>query len=348
MFDSTFAGYFSIDSLLIYGQAFVFALVVFVVVAFIKRIVVTQFSRIAEKTATKLDDALVPILDSVQPFVFGVIAFAAGGAFLSAPPFAQTVLNNGVLIAVVYQVVVSLGRFTDVIIRTALNGSDAKNTRAVVSFATTGTKVVVWIVGFLIVFSNLGINITSLIAGLGIGGVAIAFALQRILSDLFSSFAIYLDRPFEVGDTIIVGENIGKVERIGLKTTRIRALQGEQIIIPNETLTSSRVQNFKQMNERRVVINVGVLYETPHRLLKDIPRMIREIIELEKKVRFDRVHLNKFGDSAILFEIVYYVLSGDYTEYMDVQERILFGIKEAFDEAGISFAYPTHTVYVKK
>jgi len=209
-------------------------------------------------------------------------------------------------------------------------------------------KVIIWAIGGLLVLSNLGVNVTSLIAGLGIGGVAIALALQNILSDLFASFSIYFDKPFEVGDFIVVGANSGTVEKIGIKTTRIRALQGEEVIISNAELTKSRVQNFKKLKERRVVVRPGVLYETKHELLKEIPTLLQKAVDATEKTRFDRANLAEYGDSAIVFELVYYVLSGDYKEYMNLNEKILLAVKEAFDKKGIEFAYPTQTVYVRQ
>lgn len=341
-------GLFDVAHFVLYGQAFIASIVVWVVIAAVRDVIIGRLSALAAATTTVFDDALVPVLRSVKPFAFAVAAFAAVLA-LSVPDGVLAVLVRNVLVIIVtYQVVVSLSELVGVIIKFLLTRRDGKDKRVAISFASGASTTVIWIVGALVVFSNLGINVTSLIAGLGIGGVAIAFALQRILADLFSSFAIYLDRPFEIGDFIITGEHSGTVEKIGLKTTRIRALQGEEIIIPNDALTSGRVQNFKQMRERRGVIKVGVLYETPNVLLKEIPGIMRKIVEDEKETRFDRAHLTSFGDSAITFEVVFYALSGRYADYLDIQERILFALKEAFDEKGIGFAYPTQTVHVKQ
>ncbi len=178
------------------------------------------------------------------------------------------------------------------------------------------------------------------------GGIAIALATQSILSDLFASLSILLDRPFEVGHFIIVGDHLGSVEKIGLKTTRIRSLSGELIIFGNNDLLQSRIRNFTHFQERRVVFKFGVLYGTPAEKLKKIPGMVREIIEKTDNTRFDRAHFMAFGDYSLLFEIVYYVLSPDYTEYMNIQEKINFAILERFEEEGIQFAFPTRTVHI--
>jgi small-conductance mechanosensitive channel len=204
----------------------------------------------------------------------------------------------------------------------------------------------VWSIAFLLIFQNLGFDITALIAGLGIGGIAVALAAQSVLGDLFSSLAIILDRPFEVGDFIVFGDQMGTVEKIGIKTTRIRALSGEQIAVSNSDLVKTRVHNFKRMKQRRVVLVVGVTYDTPASKLERIPTMIKEIIEAQDKVRFDRAHFRSFGASSLEFEAIYWVLSADYTVYMDFQQAINFAIFRAFEEAGIEFAFPSQTLYV--
>ncbi len=209
-------------------------------------------------------------------------------------------------------------------------------------------KAVLWTVGLLFVLNNMGVNITAAVAGLGVGGVAVALAAQAILGDAFSSFAIYLDKPFVVGDFIIVGDHLGVVEHVGIKTTRVKSLQGEQLVFSNTDLTSSRIQNFKKMEQRRVPFTIGVTYQTPSAKLKKIPGMIRGIIEGIESTKFDRAHFKAYGDFSLNFEIVYYVFGSDYNVYMDIQQRINVAIYEAFEKEGIEFAYPTQTLYVNK
>ena len=213
---------------------------------------------------------------------------------------------------------------------------------------TLFSRIALWAFGGIFILSNLGIEITSLIAGLGIGGIAVAFALQGILSDLFSSFSIYFDKPFRIGDFIVIGDNMGTVERIGIKTTRIRTLQGEELVVSNAELTTTRVQNYKKMQNRRIVFQLGVTYETPEEKVKAIPELLRTVITDIKGVRLDRAHFASYGDSALIFEVVYFVESGDYNQYMDLQQSINFGIMEVFGKEGIEFAYPTQTLYLKK
>jgi small-conductance mechanosensitive channel len=196
---------------------------------------------------------------------------------------------------------------------------------------------------------SLGVNITALVASLGVGGIAVALAVQNILGDLFASLSILLDRPFEVGDFIVVtGDHMGTIEKIGLKTTRVRSLSGEQLIFPNSDLLQSRVKNFKRMQERRVVLNYGLVYGTPAELLAKIPEMTRSIIEQEKQVRFERSHFARLGSSALELEAIYWILDPDYNLYMDIQQRIALNMYNAFNAAGIVFALPTQFLHVRQ
>lgn len=206
--------------------------------------------------------------------------------------------------------------------------------------------VALWTLGALLILSNLGVNIVSLVAGLGIGGIAVALAVQNILGDIFSSFALYLDRPFREGDFIIVGSHMGVVKKIGLKTTRIQALQGEEIIIANQELTSARVQNFKRMRERRVLFRFGVTHDATPAQLRAVAGIVRKVIEDNPLARFDRAHFAAFGESSLDFEVVYYVGSGDYNAYMDLQQEINLAIYERLRAEGVAFAFPTRTVHL--
>lgn len=213
---------------------------------------------------------------------------------------------------------------------------------------STLISILVWGLGVVFLLDNLGFKVSTVITGLGIGGVAVALAAQTILRDLFSYFIIFFDRPFEIGDFITVGDKAGSVEYIGIKTTRLRALGGEQLVFSNADLTDSRIHNFKKMEKRRVVFQIGVVYQTAKQQLEEIPTIIKNIIVNQKDVTFDRSHLSTFGDSSINFENVYYVNSSDYTKYMDIQQAINLKIFEEFEKRGIGFAYPTQTIFVAK
>ncbi|NCT55413.1 mechanosensitive ion channel family protein [bacterium] len=208
-------------------------------------------------------------------------------------------------------------------------------------------KGILWVFAFLIFLQNLGYNISTLLAGIGIGGVAIAFALQSILEDVFSYFSIYFDKPFVVGDFLDVGGQFGTVSYIGIKSTRLTTLQGEELVIPNQTLTSSNVHNYKKMKERRIQFSFGILYETPVEKVKKVLQIIKEIVDAEDNDRFDRAHFNNFGDSSLDFEVVYFMLTDDYKEYMNTQQSINLKMLQNFAKEKIEFAYPTRTVLVK-
>lgn len=209
------------------------------------------------------------------------------------------------------------------------------------------SRILVWVVVFLLVLDNAGVNITALIAGLGVGGIAVALAVQNVLGDLFASLSIVLDRPFVVGDFIKVGDLMGTVERVGLKSTRLRSLTGEQLVMANGDLLSSRIQNYQKLQERRIQFGFGVLYDTTVSQLRAIPDVLREVIGAEEEARFDRAHFKSFGDSSLDFEVVYYVKRPDYGLYMDVQQRINLELFERLASMGVGFAFPTRTLHIE-
>ena len=200
--------------------------------------------------------------------------------------------------------------------------------------------------GLVFLLDNLGFKVSAVITGLGIGGIAVALAAQTILGDLFAYFVIFFDRPFEIGDFIIVGDKLGSVEYIGLKTTRVRSLSGEQLVFSNKDLTDSRIHNYKKMERRRVVFQLGVIYQTTLEQVKEIPAIVKQIIENQKDTAFDRGHFAKYGDFSLNFEFVYYVVGSDYNKYMDIQQAINLEIYKVFEEKGIEFAYPTQTLFM--
>ncbi len=209
-------------------------------------------------------------------------------------------------------------------------------------------KILLWVIGSIIVFQNLGYNISALAAGLGIGGLAIAFALQNVLGDVFASFSIYFDRPFEIGDFIIVGSDMGIVQHIGIKSTRVQTLQGQELVISNRELTETRVHNYRKMERRRIVFNFGVEYGTPEDKLARIPEMVKEIVNRQEEAEADRVHFKAFGAYSLDFEAVYYINNRDYARYMDIQQDINLEMKKKFAEEGIAFAFPRQDVFLVK
>jgi small-conductance mechanosensitive channel len=273
-------------------------------------------------------------------------AVAIGSRLWVLAPPAQSLLRILLTIGLLLQVGLWASAALDVSLRLRRELRMQEHPEAVAAMDVLGfvIRLVVWTIVILVILDNLGIEITALIAGLGIGGVAVALATQNILGDLFASLSIVLDKPFVVGDFLSIDEFLGSVEKVGIKTTRVRSLSGEQLIFSNNDLLNSRIRNFGRMFQRRVVFTFGVTYETPAGKLRRIPTIIRDAVEAQEKVRFDRAHFQKYGDYALIFETVYFVLSPDYNYYMDVQQNINLAIFERFVEEGIDFAYPTQTI----
>jgi len=206
----------------------------------------------------------------------------------------------------------------------------------------------IWLTALLFLIQNLGYEISALIGGLGLGGLAVAFAVQNLLADVFSSISIYFDKPFKIGDFIVVGADSGVVKKIGIKSTRLQTLQGQELIISNKELTETRVNNFKRMNTRRIEFIIGVEYDTSQAKLKKIPQIVQKVIESQAETEFGRAHFKAFGDFSLQFEIVYTVTTAEYGVYMDVQQAINYAILEEFNKAGIAMAFPTQKVYTVK
>lgn len=276
------------------------------------------------------------------------VALVAGFSFVELPPRAGALASKLFTVIAFWQL--GLWASTALVAWLVFKRRTAteEDRETVGSFGVIGFlgRVLVWTFVLLLTLDNLGIDITALVAGLGVGGVAVALAVQNILGDLFASLSITLDRPFVIGDFVIVGDYMGSVEYIGIKSTRLRSLGGEQIVVSNADLLASRVRNYGRMAERRVLFRIGVTYETPRRKLEAIPGLIRRAIESQASVRFDRSHFASYGDFSLDFETVYYVLSPDYGRYMDIQQAINFAIHEAFEREGIEFAYPTRKLWV--
>ena len=252
----------------------------------------------------------------------------------------------GMLVQFGIWAVAGLGRF--MLLRREHQLEEDAGAVAAMDIVSFLTKVSVWAIVFLLILDNIGVNITALVAGLGVGGIAVALAAQNIISDLFASLSIVLDRPFVLGDFLAIDEFYGNVEKVGLKTTRVRSLSGEQLVFSNNDLLNSRIRNYGQMVERRIVFKIGVTYQTSHEKLEELPKIVQDIIVKQDSARFDRAHFQSFGDYSLNFEIVYYVESSDYKLYMDIQQAVNLEIYRRFAEADIEFAYPTQTLFVDR
>lgn len=316
-------------------------------------VILTRAKNLAQKTKGNFDDVVVDSIQNIRAWVYSLISLYASLQFFNLPEILDQVITGLFFFAVVWQLIEIASCFIEYFTTNYLekdedgDGEVDPNSATASNMVTLISRIVLWSLGAIFILSNLGIEVTSLIAGLGIGGIAVAFALQGILSDLFASFSIYFDKPFRIGDFIIVGGDSGTVEKIGIKSTRIKTLQGEELVVSNAELTTARVQNFKKMRERRIVSQIGVTYETPQERVKEIPGIITRIFEALDGARLDRVHMTSFGDSALIFEFVYYVDSPNYADFLDVQQSFNFDLMERFAEVGIDFAYPTQTIYTK-
>ncbi|MDA1337160.1 MAG: mechanosensitive ion channel family protein [bacterium] len=314
-------------------------------------LVVRQMRKIASRTKTDIDDLVVEILRSFNFSFYLLLAVGTGAQFIAWPAFVSTVGFWLALAILVYAGIRAVTRIVDYfflrIIKTRLT-EEADFDPSMVKLLGKAMKLVVWVVAFLLVAQNLGYDITALVAGLGIGGIAIAFALQNILSDIFSSFSLYFDKPFSTGDFIVVGNDMGTVKHIGIKSTRLTTLQGQELVISNKDLTGSRVNNYRKLEKRRVVFSFGVTYETSGEKLRKIPLVVSKILKEIELADLDRVHFKEFGDFSLNYEVVYHANTTQYNEYMDMQQEINFQIKERLEKEGIAFAYPTQVVYLKK
>lgn len=306
-------------------------------------------SNLSKKTKNNLDDLAVIVLDKTNPIFIYSLAFIFAVSYLKISSSLSSKFQTTFICIAIIQAAIWASNLLALLIPRIVNkGGESEDSQnfAALELVNFSAKAIIWIFALLLILDNFGVDITALIAGLGVGGIAVALAVQNILSDLLASLSIILDKPFVVGDFIVIDELAGNVEKIGFKTTRIRSLNGEQLILSNSDLLSSRIKNFKKLYERRVVFNLTLTYQTALDKLKDIPQIIEEIINKQTKVRFDRANFKSFGDSALIFENVYFVLDSDYKVYMSTQEKINLEIFDKFAQLGIEFAYPTQTVFV--
>lgn len=314
-----------------------------------RRLLLHRLERVAAKTDTVIDDFLVDVLSATRILLAGAIGLYLGSQFLTLPATLGKWVDRAFIIALILQLGFWASRGLIFWLRNHFAQGDEQDHGAramTLSLLSFLGRMVVWVLVLLSMLDNLGINVTALVASLGIGGIAVALAMQNILGDLFASLSIAIDKPFVIGDFIILGEERGTVEHVGLKTTRIRSLGGEQIVLSNNDLLQSRIHNYKRMDERRALFAIGVTYNTPAEKLELIPKLIRQAVTAQTDARFDRAHFKSFGAFSLDFETVYYVLKPDYGVFMDVQQAINLQLVRSFAEHGIEFAFPTQTLYL--
>jgi small-conductance mechanosensitive channel len=314
-----------------------------------KKILLSRLKKWSAKTETTFDDLLIKGIEKtlLPIFYFGILYLSIKTLTLSETfIYYLGIVTKVLIVFLLVRLILSIiNHLTSSYLK---RFDDFEQRQKQLKGVKVLINLLVWTVALVFLLDNLGVEISAVVAGLGIGGIAVALAAQVILGDLFSYFVIFFDRPFAIGDFITVDDKLGVVEYVGIKTTRIRALTGEQLVFSNTDLTNSRVHNFKQMERRRVVFKLGVVYQTSYEKLKLIPQFVKEIIEKQPESTFDRGHFANYGDFSLNFEFVYYILGADYNKYMDIQQNINFEIFKKFEDEKIEFAYPTQTLFVSK
>lgn len=319
----------------------------------LKKLICSRLRALSRKTRNNLDDFVVDLVDHTKTFFLVAVSLYVSIRFLTLPEVLVEAVGKLLVLSLLLQLWFWGAEALNFAIQ-SLIGRDRQVGES--DEAIRGTMPALVFVGrlillsliFLLALDNFGFDVTALVASLGVGGIAVALAVQNILGDLFASLSILLDKPFKVGDFVVVNEFSGTVEKIGLKTTRVRSLSGEQLVFSNNDLLSSRIRNYQQMNERRIVFGFGVIYQTSSEKLRRIPQIVEEIISAQEHARFDRAHFRHFGASSLDFEVVFFVLRPDYLTFMNVQQAINQALFERFEKEGIVFAYPTQSLFIEQ
>lgn len=336
------------NSVVAWATALALILVITFALRFAVALLNRRLAKVSEMTTNRIDDVIAAVFANTKTWALFYAGFWFGVKSLNMPSQVHSVLRYLTVIVVVLQVGawgnVAIAQFIKYRVRASIDHDPATaTTMAALGFLS---RILLWSVLLLMALNNVGIEIGPLMAGLGVGGIAVALAVQNVLGDLFASLSIVLDKPFVIGDFIVIGDFLGNVEHVGLKTTRLRSLSGEQLVFSNSDLLQSRIRNYKRMQERRILFSLGVVYQTPRETVSRIAGILRDVIESNERTRFDRAHFKTFGPSSLDFEAVYYVLSAEYGVYMDIQQKINLEIMKRFEAEGIEFAYPTQTLYV--
>lgn len=348
--DQLYTMFFWGNSLFAYGKAVIIFIVLIICLKLFQVLVLTHLKKLALKTKTDLDDIIIEIVSSIKPPLYLIVAIYFSLKTLLLSHNVTQVLRFLFIVILIYEFIAAIERFLDYWVKHYVSTGKSKDraSESMIHALRILVRVALWTVGLLLLVSNMGFNVSSLVASLGIGGVAIALAVQSILSDMFSSFSIYLDKPFKVGDFIIIDDYMGTVKHIGLKTTRIQALRGEEIVVSNKELTSTRIRNFKKLKRRRVAADFGIEYGTSATKLENISVLTKKIIEEHKECEYERCFFKEYGDSSLVYELSYYIQSDDYEVATQLMNSINLAIYKVFEKEGIAFAFPTQTVYLRK
>jgi small-conductance mechanosensitive channel len=314
----------------------------------IRRQLIRRLSVLARSSDRAIYGAMVKASQATRLWLLSIVAVELGSQFLDLPHKADLWLERLATIAAFLQLGIWVSALLDFWITRSRNhvvDTQTVSAGSLDPFSFLG-RLVLWTLVLLLVLDNLGVNITALATSLGVGGIAVALAVQNILGDLFASLSIVIDKPFIIGDAIAVDTLSGTVEHIGLKTTRIRSATGEQLIVANSDMLKARLRNYKRMQERCITFTFTVPFSTPADKLEKIPEVVRAIIEGRDKIRFDRAHFKDLGGSAYTFEVVYWVREPDYKLYMDSQQAINLAMVRAFEKEGVLLSYPAQTLTV--
>jgi len=331
---------------------YILTIVVFILAVIIFRIIkyeiVQKLKSAADKTKIDIDNVLVKVVDKIGWPFYIFFAVCISIKFIQLPDIVNLFFSYAVPIVIIFIIVRSLQQFVDYGLRKVAKEKEIENETSLVNVLSRIIKGSLWALAFVYILSLWGQDITSIVASFGVIGIVLAFGLQHVLSDIFASFSIFFDKPFEIGDFIIVENDLGVVKNVGIKSTRIQSIWGQEVIIPNKKLTSSRINNYKKMERRRVQFNFGLIYDTSAEKLEEAISITKDVINKIELTELDRVHFKEYGDFSLNFEVVYYVNTPDYNKYMDIQQEINLTLKKRFEKKGISFAYPTQTVIVNK
>ncbi len=328
------------NSLAEYVDAIIYFIIALLVLWILQKVVMSRFEKFALKTKTDIDDVIVEFFQSIRPRLYIILAMYIALRTLALGEVFQNVLNALVIVVLIFQVTKSIQIVIEFIAKKMSDSEDDEHAKSAAHLLSAIATIIVWIFGIIMILANVGINVASLIAGVGIGGIAIAFAIKEILADLFASFSIYFDKPFKAGDTVKVGEDVGVIQKIGIKTTRVKSRTGEELVVSNQDMTSSRVHNYKRMEYRNSKIKFIIEFDTPVEKMQQIPEKIKELIAEIDNVECKRVHFKEFGEWGFIFETMYTVGSRDYTEYMDAQQEINFAIAQMLNDMSIKIAVP--------
>ena len=326
--------------------ALALTLAVNLAIGLVRRVLARRIAPLAARTQSGLDDTVVRVLGRTNTVLVLVVSLFIASRYLDLPARVDSVLRGAAILAAFLQV----GLWAGTLLASSIDRYHARAASRDAGSATAiramgfAARVLIWALLLLLALDNLGVDVTAMVAGLGIGGIAVALAVQNILGDVLASVSIIADRPFVVGDFIIVDEYMGTVEFVGLKTTHVRSLGGEQIVFSNADLLKARLRNYKRMFERRAVFTFGLSYDTTVEQIERVTQWLRDTINVNPRLRLERAHFFKFGESSLDFEVAYWVRDADYGVYMDQQQALNLGLMKLLEENGIEFAYPTRTL----